>query len=180
MRSRDPSGVAIFLGSPRRLRSSWYIPIWRACPDLSGAMTTKKLLSLGINMEKENKKNNHDKYAPYWAVALFVFGALSLSTIWIDLGKFWKGYVLDMTGPAWNYILFRGLYTAYADNFWTRFFTPNRTLVIFLIVCFGIETLQYFKIYDSTFDLLDLLAYVSILMPVFLLDKKQQERMSLE
>jgi len=58
-------------------------------------------------MEQESIKNRHDKYAPYWASALFVFGAVGLSTIWIDLGKFWKGYLLDMTGPAWNYILFR-------------------------------------------------------------------------
>lgn len=33
-----------------------------------------------------------------------------------------------------------------------------------------IETMQYFKIYDSTFDPWDLLAYVSILIPLFLID----------
>ncbi len=121
-------------------------------------------------MEQNSLKTIHDKYAPYWAVALLIFGTVGLSTIWIDLGDFWKGYVLDMTGPAWNYILFRGLYTAKANNVWTRFFTPNRTLIIFLLVCFMIETLQYFKIYDSTFDLWDLLAYCSILIPIFLLD----------
>ncbi len=114
----------------------------------------------------------HNRNAPYWAIALVTFGVLGLSTIWIDFGKFWKGYVLDMTGPAWNYILFRGLYTAHADNIWTRFFTPNRTLAIFLIVCFGIETLQYFKIYTSTFDLWDLLAYISILVPLYLIDNR--------
>ena len=121
-------------------------------------------------MEENSLKYIHDKYAPYWAIALLLFGAIGLSTIWIDLGDFWKGYVLDMTGPAWNYILFRGLYTAKANNIWTRFFTPNRTLIIFLLVCFIIETLQYFKIYDSTFDSWDLLAYCSILIPIFLLD----------
>ncbi len=121
-------------------------------------------------MEKENIKRRHDKYAPFWALALIVLGGIGLATVWIDLGSFWKGYVLDMTGPAWNYILFRGLYTEYADNFWTRFFTPNRTLIIFLIVCFGIETLQYFKIYNSTFDLWDLLAYISILVPLYFID----------
>jgi len=123
-----------------------------------------------FNMEQEKIKSRHNKYAPYWAAALVALVTLGLSTIWIDLGKFWKSYVLDMTGPAWNYILFRGLYTKYADNIWTRFFTPNRTLAIFLIVCFGIETLQYFKIYNSTFDLLDLLAYISILIPLYLID----------
>ncbi len=125
-----------------------------------------------VNMEQENIKIRHNKYAPYWAIALVFFWILGLSTIWIDSGKFWKGYVLDMVGPAWNYILFRGLYTAYADNIWTRFFTPIRTLTIFLIVCFGIETLQYFKVYNSTFDLWDLLAYISILVPLYLIDSR--------
>ncbi|MFC1731071.1 hypothetical protein ACFL6I_12125 [candidate division KSB1 bacterium] len=123
-------------------------------------------------MEQESIKRRHDKYAPYWAIALFVFGGTGLSTIWIDLGAFWKGYVLDIVGPAWNYILFRGLYTAKVNNAWTRFFTPNRTLIIFLFVCVGIEALQYFNVYHSTYDKWDLLAYGSILIPLYLIDSK--------
>lgn len=114
----------------------------------------------------------HDKFAPYWAIALFLFGCAGLSTIWVDLGTFSNGYLLDITGPAWNYILFRGLYTAKADNRWTRFFTPTTTLFIFIVVSFGIETVQYFNLYDSTFDPWDLLAYVSLLIPLFLIDSK--------
>lgn len=121
-------------------------------------------------MEQHSLKITHDKNAPYWAVALVIFCTVGLSTNWINLGDFWKGYVLDMTGPAWNYILFRGLFTAKVNNAWTRFFTPNKTLIIFLLACFLIEILQYFKIYDSTFDPWDLLAYGSILIPIFLLD----------
>ncbi len=130
----------------------------------------QKHISRNVRSEK------HNRNAPYWAMGLFILGTLGLSTIWIDLGTFWKGYVLDMTGPAWNYILFRGLFTSKADNLWTRFFTPNRTLLIFLIVCFGIETIQYFEIYDSTFDAFDLLAYVSILIPLFVIDKHNYEK----
>ncbi|MBT3209753.1 MAG: hypothetical protein HN704_01695 [Bacteroidetes bacterium] len=126
-------------------------------------------------MEQNKIESKHNKNAPYWAAAMLVFGVLGLSTIWIDLGIFWKGYLLDMVGPAWNYILFRGLFTTKADNYWTRFFTHQRTLIIFLTVCFGIETMQYFKIYDSTFDPLDLLAYISILIPLFLIDSKQNK-----
>jgi len=131
-------------------------------------------------MEENSLKAIHDNYAPYWAVVLLIFFTVGLSTIWTDLGGFWKGYVLDMVGPAWNYILFRGLYTAKANNIWTRFFTSKRTLIIFLTVCFTIETLQYFKIYDSTFDLWDLLAYCSILIPIFVIDlrlTKQSEKL---
>ena len=117
-----------------------------------------------------NKKHRHDKLAPYWAAAMVVLGGAGLATNWIDLGTFWKGYVLDITGPAWNYILFRGLFTAYRDNAWTRFFTPKKTLIIFLLVCAGIESAQYFNLYDATYDPWDFLAYVTILIPLFLLD----------
>ncbi len=76
-----------------------------------------------------------------------------------------------MTGPAWSYILFRGRFTAKKDNWWTRFFTPIRTVIIFIAVCFGIEAAQYFHLYDATFDPWDFLAYVSLLIPLFLLDR---------
>jgi hypothetical protein len=112
----------------------------------------------------------HDKLAPYWAVGLVVLCATGLATIWINLGDFWKGYVLDMTGPAWNYILFRGLFTNYRENAWTKFFTPWRTLFIFLLVCAGIEGIQYFNLYGATYDPWDFLCYVSILIPLFLVD----------
>lgn len=117
-----------------------------------------------------NKKRRHDQQAPYWAVGLVVLGGTGLATNWIDLGAFWKGYVLDMTGPGWNYILFRGLFTSYRDNAWTRFFTPKKTLLIFLLVCAGIEGAQYFNLYKATYDPWDFLAYVVILIPLFLID----------
>lgn len=123
-------------------------------------------------MPQMNRKT-HDELAPFWAAGLIFFGVTGLSTMWVDLGAFWRGYILDMTGPAWNYILFRGLYTNQADNAWTRFFTPLKTISIFLIVCVGIESAQYFELYDSTFDPWDYLAYASILIPLFLLDSHQ-------
>ncbi len=43
-------------------------------------------------MKEEIKKNKHDKLAPYWAVALFIFLGIGLATISFDLGGFWKGY----------------------------------------------------------------------------------------
>ena len=116
------------------------------------------------------KKERHNKLAPFWAVAMFIFGFIGLATTWVDLGLFWKGYVLDITGPAWNYILFRGLFTGYKENAWTRFFTPKTTLIIFLLVCVGIEGAQYFKMYEASFDPLDFLAYISLLIPLFIID----------
>ena len=121
---------------------------------------------------KANEKSRHDVFAPYWAIAFIIFAGTGLSTIWFEIGPFWNGYVLDMTGPAWNYILFRGLYTAQADNVWTRFFTPEKTFYIFISVCVGIESAQYFNLYESTYDPWDFLAYVSILIPIYLLDTR--------
>jgi len=116
------------------------------------------------------RENIHNKFAPYWAAAIILTCVTGLSTVWFDLGPFWKGYVLDITGPAWNYILFRGLFTSYKENRWTRFFTPQRTVIIFILVCVVIEGMQYFNLYDATYDPLDLLAYVSLLVPMFLVD----------
>ena len=117
----------------------------------------------------------HDKHAPFWAAGLVILCITGLATIWLDLGSFWKGYVLDITGPAWNYILFRGRFTSKVDNRWTRFFTPKRTIVIFLAVCFGIEGMQYLKLYDATFDPWDFMAYTSVLVPLFIIDQVTYE-----
>ena len=122
---------------------------------------------------KHAKEQIHSQNAPYWAAGLVILGLTGIATVWTDLGPFWKGYVLDMTGPAWNYILFRGLFTGYKDNAWTRFFTPGRTFIIFILVCIGIEGMQYLEFYDATFDPWDLLAYGSILIPLFILDSLQ-------
>jgi hypothetical protein len=116
-------------------------------------------------------KYHHDALAPYWAATLVILGATGLSTNWLDLGDFWNGYVLDMTGPAWNYILFRGLFRSKTDHAWTRFFRPTTTLLIFLAVCTGIEMLQYQGCYAATFDPWDFVAYVSLLLPIYLIDR---------
>ena len=117
----------------------------------------------------------HDQQAPFWATGLAVLCMIGLATNWIDLGAFWKGHVLDMTGPAWTYILLRGRFTAKADNAWTRIFTPSTTATLLIVACFGIEGAQYLGLYDSTFDPWDLLAYVSILGPLFVLDLMTSE-----
>ena len=120
--------------------------------------------------------SKHDQHAPFWAAGLIILGVTGLTTIWLNLGSFWKGYVLDITGPAWNYILFRGRFTAKADNRWTRFFTPKRTFVIFITACIGIEGLQYLKLYEATFDPWDFVAYFSVLVPLYILDQLTYER----
>ena len=46
----------------------------------------------------------HNKNAPFWAGALIIIGLTGISTTWFEWGDFWKGYVLDICGPAWNYL----------------------------------------------------------------------------
>ena len=121
-------------------------------------------------MRGNSDQNVHDQSAPYWAFLLVVLCLIGLSTTWVDLGWFWTGYVLDIVGPAWNYILFRGLYTKKIDHAWFRFFSPGRTLIVFIVGCCSIEVLQYFEVYESTFDPWDFLAYVAILIPIFIVD----------
>lgn len=123
-----------------------------------------------------SNKDIHNMFAPYWAAGIIIFCGAGLATTWVDFGAFWNGYVLDMTGPAWNYILVRGLFTKFRDNAWRRFFTPPLTFALMLIIAFGIETMQYFKLYDSTYDPFDFLAYVSLLIPVFILDTIQSSK----
>ena len=135
-------------------------------------MMQKEAMFFGV---PKSESSRHDRHAPFWALVLVVLCATGLATIWIDGSPFWKGYVLDMTGPAWNYILFRGRFTSKADNLWTRFFTPKHTIIIFVAVCFGIESAQYFGLYEATFDPLDFLAYISILVPLFILDQVTYE-----
>ena len=125
---------------------------------------------LALKPTPPTRKNQHDRCAPYWAAAIVILGMMGLSSDLLFNHPFWSGYALDITGPAWNYILFRGLFTYKKDNRWTRFFKPVTTYVIFVLVCFGIEGMQYLEWYDSTFDPLDLLAYLSVLTPLFLID----------
>lgn len=121
-------------------------------------------------MSSNDDRARHDRAAPYWAAALIVLCVVGVSTTFIKLGGFWNGYVLDMTGPAWNYILVRRLSHGYTENAWTRFFTPTRTLVLFVAFAYGVELAQYLELYDSTFDPWDFLAYVSLLLPAYLVD----------
>jgi hypothetical protein len=90
-----------------------------------------------ISHEIQNEK--HEKLAPYWATGMVVLGGIALASGWIDLGRFWKGYVLDIAGPAWIYILIRGLYRKKVDSRWIGIFSPARTLIIFIFVLVCIE-----------------------------------------
>jgi hypothetical protein len=79
--------------------------------------------------------------------------------------------VLDMAGPAWNYALLRGLFSRKQPAMLSRFLTPERALFLIIAVCGLIEAMQYFKLYEAHYDPCDLLAYVSLLVPRYAIDR---------
>ena len=106
-----------------------------------------------------------------WKIAIMLFGTIALLSGLVKDPGFWSSYVLDIVGPAWNYILLRGLYTSKKSTFMSLKFTPETAAFIILGTCVLVETAQYFKLYDAYFDPYDFLAYVSLLLPCYLLDK---------
>ena len=114
----------------------------------------------------------------YWAVSLVVLGTIGLSTGLVSARGFWSSYVLDTVGPAWNYILLRGLFSKTQPAMLSRFLTPEGTLFLIVIVCSLIEAAQYFQLYEAHYDPYDFLAYVSLLVPCYAIDRWLLNRQS--
>jgi len=106
-----------------------------------------------------------------WKIAIMLFGTIALLSGLVKDPGFWSSYVLDIVGPAWNYILLRGLYTSNKSTFMSLKFTPETAAFIIFGTCVLVKTTQYFKLYNAHFDPYDYLAYGSLLLPCYLLDK---------
>jgi hypothetical protein len=107
----------------------------------------------------------------WWAVAVIVLCTIGLSTGIFKYRGFWTSYVLDIVGPAWNYILVRGLYLPKEPTGLQRHFTAEITAGSIILICFLIEISQYFELYDAHFDPYDFVAYTSGVLPCYLADK---------
>ncbi len=108
----------------------------------------------------------------FWKISLIMFGSFVLATCLIRVPGFWSSYVLDMVGPAMGYILLRVQYTSKESTFLSFKFTPELAVLLIFGICFVIETSQYFKFYEARFDPYDYVAYISLLLPCFLIDKR--------
>jgi len=111
------------------------------------------------------------KVTLFWKIILVLLGSTFLATCVIMVPGFWSSYVLDMVGPAMGYILLRVQYTSKESTFLSFKFSPESAALIIFGVCFVIETSQYFNLYDAHFDPYDYIAYISLLLPCFLIDK---------
>lgn len=107
----------------------------------------------------------------FWKIILVLLGSTVLATCLIRVPGFWSSYVLDMAGPAMGYILLRVQYTSKESTLFSFKFSPELAALLIFGICFVIETSQYFKIYEAHFDLYDYVAYISLLVPCFLIDK---------
>lgn len=114
---------------------------------------------------------NNSKTTLFWKITLIVMGSLVLATCLIRVKGFWSSYVLDMAGPAMGYMLLRVQYTNRDSTFLSLKFTPECAALLIFGICFLVETSQYFNLYDAHFDAYDYLAYLSFLLPCFLIDK---------
>jgi hypothetical protein len=116
------------------------------------------------------------KQAKFWKTSVILLGIISLSTGLYKGSGFWSSYVLDIAGPAWGYVLIRAQYRLNSERFMNIRFSPEIAFLVIVGICFIIEAMQFFEIYNSTFDPYDLLSYFSGVLVVYLVDKNFNKR----
>jgi hypothetical protein len=113
----------------------------------------------------------HPEERRVWAAALIILCTVGLATGFYPVPGFWSSYVLDIVGPAWNYILIRGLFARNQTTPISGLFTPEVALGFISAVCFLVEAAQFLDLYEAHFDPFDFLAYVSLLVPCYAIDR---------
>lgn len=96
-----------------------------------------------INMLQEKKRHI---YVWIWKTLVIILGIISLFSGLLKTPGFWSSYLLDIAGPAWGYVLIRAHYKSEDSRFLTFRFSPEGALLTLIIMCFSIETAQYFGI----------------------------------
>lgn len=114
---------------------------------------------------------NHYSDYLYWKAAIIILGAIALATCVVQSPGFWSSYVLDIVGPAWIYILVRGQFSRVKPAMFSEYLSPEAALLIMIAACYFIEAAQYFQLYEAHYDPLDLIAYVSLVTPCYVIDR---------
>lgn len=107
----------------------------------------------------------------YWKAALVTLGTIALASGLVRSPGFWSSYALDVVGPAWIYILIRGLFSKRQPAMLAPLLSPEGALASIVFACSLIEAAQYFRLYEAHFDPLDFVAYVSLLVPCYVTEK---------
>jgi hypothetical protein len=92
---------------------------------------------------------------------------------------FATNHLADLVGPAWLYIVFRGLAEPQKRNRLGRFIgaTPERAAIILCVGSAATEITQIYwpsGLFAGRFDPLDIVAFAIGLFPLYLVDKKLQ------
>ena len=67
-------------------------------------------------------------------------------------------------------MLIRGQYNS-KERFFNIKFSPELALFLIITLSFAIELMQYFEVYNATFDPFDFLAYLSGTLVIYIIDK---------
>ena len=98
-------------------------------------------------------------------------GAVLVATEVLERPGIWSSYARDLVGPAVIYLLFRGRHRASEARVFWGLRTPDLVFAFVLGFCFTVEVAQYVGLSSGTFDLYDLAAYVTGLVPWYLADR---------
>lgn len=118
-----------------------------------------------------------------WRVVSWVlFGAFLVAAV-LNMTEtaagFATNHLADVVGPAWLYIVFRGLAEPEKRNRLGRFLgaTPERAAAILFVGSCATEITQIYwpsGLFGGRFDPLDMAAFAIGLLPLYLVDKKLQ------
>lgn len=106
-----------------------------------------------------------------WKIALINCGMITLSAGFVKTPGFWTSYAADIAGPAMGYILIRGQFNSHGYLFNRLRLSPIKAALLIVSICFFIETAQYLNLYKAHFDPYDYIAYISLVIPLYLIDK---------
>ncbi len=107
----------------------------------------------------------------WWRVALILLFTVGMAMEFLSIRGFWGSYVIDILGPAWVYIYIRGLHAEDQPTAWGKVFFPELAAVSVALVCFLAELAQYYELYNKVYDPYDFVAYVSLLLPCYAIDR---------
>lgn len=93
-------------------------------------------------------------------------------TQFVDFEGFIGSYWFDMTYPVFIYIYLRKTRRA-GEHKYSSPIHQNIALMLALVPPFLLETLQFFNWYKGTFDPIDFLAYLSLVVPAYLIDRRE-------
>ena len=113
---------------------------------------------------------NRSKLA--WRSAALFAVATGGITRFVDFEGFIGNYWFDMSFPVFIYIYLRKTIKS-DESHDSSPIHPNLAIIIAIAPAFLLETFQYFNWYKGTFDLIDYLAYLSLVVPAYMIDRRE-------